>query len=193
MKSLFIIAIISILLGCQSNQSNSKPDATPTTSVPEPAAPSENPSKFGLSSEIISKINQEMGLGSLLPWENDADAGNTTSWFTTLEYEVKDTKLSIENQNNAIELSIGSKGATGMYVEFFRINVLFMNPKDKPKAKKLYLEKVALLSSLFQFPLPDEVTTALKNESNAKFSIGDFDYEIEEYGAARRTLSFTIR
>ena len=190
MKSLFIITIVSILMGCQSN---SKPDATPTTSVPEPTAPSENPSKFGLSSVIISKINQELGLGSLLPWENDADAGNTPSWFTTLEYEVQDSKRSIENLNNAIELSIGSKGITGKYVDFFRINVLFMNPKDKSRAKNLYLEKVALLSSLFQIPMPDEVRTALKNESNAKFSIGDFAYEIEEYGAARRTLSLTIR
>ncbi len=193
MKSLFIITIVSILMSCQSNQSNSKLDATPTTTVPEPTAPSENQSKFGLSSEIISKINQEMGLGSLLPWENDADAGNTPSWFTTLEYEVQDSKRSIENLNNAIELSIGSKGITGKYVDFFRINVLFMNPKDKSRAKNLYLEKVALLSSLFQIPIPDEVRTALKNESNAKFSIGDFAYEIEEYGAARRTLSLTIR
>ncbi len=134
-----------------------------------------------------------MGLGNLLIWANDADPGDTPSWFTTLEYKVEDTKLDIQNSNNVIELSIGSKGVSGKYVEFFTLDVKFMNPKDKSRAKKLYLEKVALLSSLFNIPLPNEITTALQNESNANFSIGDFEYEIQEFGAARRSLSLTIR
>ena len=192
MKFFYIILIVSLFIGCNSKSSTSTPD-TNVTSKTNNETPTDAPTKFGLASEAISKINQEMGLGSLLPWENDAGPGEKPYWFTTLEYEVDDPNRSIENLNNVIELSIGSNGTSGQYVDYFRINVLFMNPKDKERAKKLYLEKVTLLENLFEIPIPNEITTALNKETNLKLSNAGYDYEIEEYGASRRSLSLTIR
>lgn len=193
MKFLFLLALSSIFFGCKWDSKRSKPEASVSPTPSEASKPTVIRSKFGLSSETISKINQEMGLGTLLQWKNDAGPGEEPFWFTTLEYEVVDPNLSLENQNNVIELSLGSKGTTGSYVEYLSIGIGFMNPKDKARAKKLFLEKVSLMSDLLEIPVPQEIMTALKNETNLKQKIGDFEYEIEEYGAARRALSLTIR
>lgn len=192
MKHFLFIALSGFILSCSGNQTNAKQEPeTPTTA--NTSVPEETPTKFGLSSDVILKINQQMGLGTLLPWKNDAGPGEEPYWFTTLEYEVEDPNLNLENLNNHIELSIGSKGKTGRYVEYLIIDVRFMNPKDKARAKKLFLEKVTQMSVLIEIPIPEEIMTALKKETNLKQKIGDFEYQIEEFGATKRALALTIR
>jgi hypothetical protein len=201
MKMILFLTLSFVLFGCanrpDSSTTISTDHSTESVDTPnynlDPPADPESPFKFGLASEIIPKINSQMGLGTLLTWQNDADPGDPPSWFTALEYDVNDPNKNRSNANNVIELSIGSKDQSGQYVEFFEITAVFMNPDDKGRAKKLYLEKIDLISTLFHIPIPTEVRDALKSESNLKTSSNDYTYEVEEYGAARRSLSLKIR
>jgi len=156
-------------------------------------APVETPTKFGSADEVIIKINNEMGLGSLLNWQNDAESGEEPNYFTTLEYEIQSPKESLVNSNNVIELSLGSGGATGKYVEFIRITVGFMNPDDKSNAKKIFVQKVNQLSKVLSIPIPSEIQNAIKTEQNLKLDTDKFDFEVEIYGATRKWMTLHIR
>lgn len=187
-----LVASLSIFLACNANQSNNSNGQVESKEAEKPDI-NEEPTKFGLSEDVISKINNEMGLGNLLAWQNDADPGEKPSYFTTLEYEIKPPKESIVNSNNVIELSIGSKGATGKYVEYLDLTVGFMNPEDEKNAKKLFVQKVNLLSKVFGIEIPTEIQEAVKREQNLKVGSGDYQFEVEVYGAARKWMTLHIK
>ncbi len=181
-----------LLLACNGNQSNSSNGKVESKEA-QRSEINEEPAKFGLSEDVISKINNEMGLGSLLAWQNDADPGDKPSYFTTLEYETKPPKESIVNSNNVIDLSIGSKGATGKYVEYLDLTVGFMNSEDEKNAKKLFVQKVNLLSKVLSIEIPEEIHEAVKKEQNLKVVSGEYQYEVEVYGAARKWMTLHVR
>jgi hypothetical protein len=193
------LLIICALGGCQGNSNGSKTESS--SNIYEDSASrttqseleiSDTPTKIGLASDVIEKVNSQMGLGTLLAWENDADPGSPPNYFTTLEYEILPAKESLVNTNNVIELSIGSEGATGKYAEYLRITVGFMNPDDEVKANKLYLNKVDQLLSLFKIPYPMEIKKSLQSESNLVLTQEAYTYEVEVYGASRKWITLKV-
>ncbi len=193
----FALGLLLLLIAACTTEIKKDSEDTQQTNSPmadtaDSPAPQVTQSKFITPQELIREINKRMGLGPMDPWTNKAGGFDMGEYISTLEYQFG-TPIPHTSVKNQIELTIGSKDKLGSTVEYVKIDVGFMNPSEKASAKKLYQDKVKLISSILNIQIPDEIYNAVKAEQTHQMESGGFVFEHEKYGGTREFLGLTIR